>query len=292
MLHLILGGTGTVGSAVVRELLKRGERVRVVTRSREKTAAVPEGVEGVVGDLRDPKSYPAIFDGADTVFLLNGLSEAELQEGLCSLNEAKRVGAKRLVYLSVHDVEKGPHIPHFASKIAIESAIKASGIPYTMIRPNNFYQNDHWYQQAILEYGVYPQPIGPTGISRVDVRDIAEASANALMHSRFENRSFTLAGPEPVTGPVCAAAFSEALGRPIQYGGDDLEAWGAQAEGMLPAWLVYDFKLMYGLFQNDGLTATREQLAECEEIVGHPMRRYGDFVRETAQSWRANGTGA
>ncbi len=195
MSHLILGGTGTVGSAVVRGLLARGEEVRVLTRSAERAAALPEGARAVIGDLGDPSTYEQVFAGARTLFLLNGVVSTELQEGLAAVNEARRAGIGRIVYLSVHDVEKGPHVPHFASKLGVERAIEASGIPFTILRPNNFYQNDFWYQDVITRYGIYPQPIGNAGLSRVDVRDIAEAGVNALTQDGHEGEDVRAGGP-------------------------------------------------------------------------------------------------
>ncbi|HEX8674361.1 MAG TPA: NmrA family NAD(P)-binding protein [Longimicrobium sp.] len=285
MQHLILGGTGTVGGAVARELLARGEDVRVLTRSAEKAGSLPEGATAVVGDLRDPGCYHTVFSRFDTLFLLNAVADTELQEGLAAVNEARRAGAARIVYLSVHDAEKGPHIPHFAAKLAIEEAIRRSGIGYTILRPNNFYQNDYWFREVIQEHGIYPQPIGDAGISRVDVRDIAEAAANALTRSGFENRSYALVGPEPLTGPECARAYGEVFGREVRYAGNDLQAWAREAGKMLPGWMVYDFALMYALFQDRGLHATAEQIAETERIVGHLPRTFGDFVQETATLW-------
>ena len=285
MKHLILGGTGTVGGAVARELMERGEAVKVLTRSPEKARALPEGAESVVGDLRDPGCYHRVFLDFDTLFLLNAVTDTELQEGLAAVNEARRAGAARIVYLSVHDAEKGPHVPHFAAKLAIEEAIRRSGISYTILRPNNFYQNDHWYQDVIMEHAIYPQPIGDVGIARVDVRDIAEAAANALTRTGFENRSFALVGADPLTGAECARAYGEVFGREVRYGGNDLQAWARESGKMLPAWMVYDLALMYALFQDRGLHATAEQIAETERIVGHLPRTFGDFVQETATIW-------
>jgi uncharacterized protein YbjT (DUF2867 family) len=287
MSYLVLGGTGTVGSAVVKGLVEKGERVRVLTRSQERAATLPEGAEPVVGDLRDPDSYGRVFDGARRIFLLNAVVDTELQEGLAAVNEAKRVNAERVVYLSVHDVEKGPHIPHFASKIAIEKAIKDLGLTYTILRPNNFYQNDFWYVQALTEYGVYPQPIGERGCSRVDIRDIAEAAVNALTEDGHENLTYALVGPEPLTGSGTAQIYGEAMGREIAYAGD-LESFRQQARQMVPAWMVYDFTLMYGLFQEQGLVATDVQVAESERVVGHPPRAFRDFAQELVAGMKAS----
>ena len=291
MPHLILGGTGTVGSAVVRGLIDQGEKVRVLTRSAEKAKTLPAGATAVLGDLGDPDTYEQVFTrDIDALFLLNALGLGELQEGLCALAEAKRAGIKRIVYLSVHDVEKGPHVPHFASKVAIEGALRASGVTCTILRPNNFFQNDAWFLDAITKHGVYPQPLGGAGVSRVDVRDIATAAVRALTQPGHENRTYTLAGPDALTGEQTAALWTKALGREVRYAGDDLVSWAAQQKQWLPAWLVYDFALMYQVFQTQGLRASAAQLEETRAAIGGAPRPYADYVAETATALAATGS--
>lgn len=285
MTHLVLGGTGTVGGRVVEELVERGEDVRVLTRSPEKAGGLPGEVEVVGGDLGDPSTLDGVFDGTDRLFLLNAVVPTELQEGLVALGEARRAGVRRVVYLSVQDAERGPHIPHFASKVALEEAVRRSGIPWTVLRPNNFFQNDVMFREALVEHGVYPQPIGGVGLSRVDVRDIARAAARALTESGHEGTVYTLAGPEPLTGEDCARIWGEALGREVRYGGDDLDAWEEGALEMLPAWMVYDFRLMYGMFQEEGLAAAPEQLDETREILGREPTPFRAWAEETAAGW-------
>lgn len=285
MRHLVLGGTGTVGSAVVERLLDAGEEVRVPTRSEENVASLPDDAVGVVGDLSEPGTYGDVFRDFDRMFLLNAVSITELHEGLAALNEGRRAGVERIVYLSVQDAEKGRHIPHFAAKLAIEDALAGSGIPHTVLRPNNFFQNDLWFREALLEHGVYPQPIGSEGISRVDVRDIADAAVRALTEPGHAGRTYTLAGPDVLSGRDCARAWADALDREVRYAGDDLDAWAEQARQGLPDWMVYDFRLMYGAFQEEGLAASDAQLEETREILGREPRSFGDFVEETAESW-------
>ena len=212
---LVLGGTGMVGSQVVRELLGRGAEVSVLTRSAEKAGSLPRGAKAITGDLLDPKTVRSAFAGHDGVFLLNPVSATETHEGLMAVNGIRMAGVKRLAYLSIHDVDAAPHLPHFGSKVAVEFAIKASGVPFTILRPNNYYQNDYWFKEAMLGYGVYPQPLGSAGISRVDVRDIAEAAAIALTADGHAGQTYNLVGPRICTGPGTAEAWSRALGKPI-----------------------------------------------------------------------------
>ena len=87
---------------------------------------------------------------------------------------------KQIVYHSVFKAESFRDVPHFASKLAIESALREFDVPFTIIRPNYFFQNDELLKEPLTKAGVYPVPLGLRGISAVDIRDIAEAAAIAL----------------------------------------------------------------------------------------------------------------
>ena len=280
---LVLGGTGSVGSQVVQKLLARGADVSVLTRDPKKP--LPPGVRAVAGDLLDPATVRSAFAGMDGVFLLNAVSATECHEGLMAVNGARLAAVKKIVYLSVHDVDKAPHLPHFGAKIPVEAAIRASGIPFTILRPNNFFQNDNWFKDALLGFGVYPQPIGDVGLSRVDVRDIAEAAAIALTSGGNDGRTVNLVGPEVQTGASTAKIWGNVLGRRITYAGDDLETWEKQSLTYLPAFLVFDFRLMYAFFQERGLKATAEDVERQTALLGHAPRRFDAFAAETARAW-------
>lgn len=247
MIVLVLGATGQVGTPVVKALLGAGHQVRTLTRNPEKAAALG-AVEARRGDLNEPLTLGPAFEGVESVFLLNGLSVTETQQGLAVVEWAKRARVKKIVYLSVHHLDDCPHVPHFGGKIAIELAIKASGIDYTILRPNNFFQNDDAVRDAIVNYGVYPTPYGNVGVNRVDTRDIADV-ALAAFEGRLPNTTIAIAGSEKVTGTSVAETYSRHLGTPVRYGGDDVEAWGRQVEAFLPPWLVFDLQIMWIAFQ-------------------------------------------
>jgi len=281
---LVIGGTGTVGSEAVRLLVSMQRSVSVLTRSQP--SRLPAGAEARIGDLSEPDSLAGAFDGIDTVFLITPLSPRETELGLAAVEAAQRAGVRKLVYLTVHRLDQAAHIPHFGSKLPIVAAIRASKLAYTLIEPNNFFQNDLWLQTAIMEHGVYPQPIGSRGLSRVDVRDIAAAAVRALTEDGYEGRGYALVGPGAWTGPSVAQLYSRALGREIRYAGDDLDAWARQAGASLPDWMVHDLRIMYGHFQERGLTASAEELEQTHQILGRAPRRLEDFVAETVSTWR------
>lgn len=285
MKFLVLGATGTVGSNVVRELLGRGHQVRVLSRNAEKARSLGTNVETLIGDVLDPATLRNLYDGVGGAFLLNPVSQTESAEGLMAVSAAITAGVRRLVYMSVQHVERAPHLPHFGSKIGVEAAVKSSGSSWTIVRPSNFFQNDYWFRDAILQYGVYPQPLGDLGVSRVDARDIAEISALALVKDGHQGKTYDVVGPRALTGADVAEIWSHAVGKPVAYGGDDLEAWERQSLQYLPAWMVYDFKLMYRHFQQHGLRGSAEDVATTARALGHAPRRFEDFAAETAKAW-------
>ena len=284
---LVLGGTGTVGSQVARELVQRGADVSLLTRDAKKP--MPPGTKPVTGDLLDVGTIRSVFKGRDAVFLLTAgaFSTSECHEGLLAVNGCRLAGVKKVAFMSVHRVDEAPHLPHFGAKLPVEDALKGSGIAYTILRPNNFYQNDYWYKDAMLSHGVYPQPFGSVGLSRVDVRDIAEAAAIALTTDAARNEIVNLVGPDLLTGEGTAATWGGVLGRKITYGGNDLDAWEKASLAYMPPYAVFDFRLMYAFFQEKGLKATPADVARQTALLGHPPRRFEDFAAETARTWSA-----
>jgi uncharacterized protein YbjT (DUF2867 family) len=280
---LVVGGTGTVGSAVVARLRASGVEPCVMSRSAAQAANPPAGASHVVGDLAQPASLPAAFTGVDGVFLLASVGPDETAQSLAGVDAAKAARVQHIVYLSVVMPPGSEVIPHFASKIPVEAAVQASGIPWTILRPNNFFQNDRWFRDAITTYGVYPQPLGPRGLNRVDVRDIAEAAANAF--TRGVGGIVPLNGPRGLTGDDTARVYSEILKRPVRYGGDDLDLWARQASAMMPPWMVQDMRIMYDYFIRKGAHASGTDFAAQQNLLGHAPRPFEAFVQELAKEW-------
>ncbi len=288
MKTLIIGCTGKVGSNVMRELLSRGANVRCMTHSAEKMGRLPSGVEGRIADLDMPETLPEAFEGIESVFLLNAVSPNETKQGLAAVEKAKAAGVKKIVYMSVFMPEGSTYIPHFASKIPIENAVKESGIAYTILRPNMFFQNDLVLETPIMNYGVYPLPIGSIGLNRVDVRDIADCAVNALTTSGCEGQTCSIHGPDTLTGEEIARIYSRHLGRIVRYGGNDLDAWEQQVKNIMPVWMVRDLRVMYKFFQDHGMVATADDLEKTQKLLGHKPRTFENFVKETVSAWKAD----
>ena len=283
---LVTGGTGHVGSAVIKELLKRNANVRAVVRKQDESGKIPKGVEVVVGDLLDPIAMRKALEGVDKLYLLNAVVPDELTQGLISYNLAKEMKLKHIVYHSVFKVEAFKDVPHFASKLAIESAMRAFDLPFTIIRPNLFFQNDTSLKDVLMQAGIYPVPLGIPGVSAVDIRDIAEAAAIALTSDGHQGKTYNLNGPEVLSGKKAASIWSKLLGKQIRHPEEDLDAFEVQFRQNAPAWSAFDFRLMFQGYQERGFVAEDGDLATLTKLLGHPPRRYEDFARETAELWQ------
>ena len=284
MAILVTGSTGKVGSEVLKELGKRNVTIRALVRKPD--AKLPKGVEAIVGDLLDPVSVEKALDGADKLYLLNGVVPDELTQGLIAYGLAKKLKLKHVVYHSVFRAEHFLDVPHFASKVAIESALRRFEIPFTIIRPNYFYQNDTSLKDVLMGPGIYPMPLGTPGITAVDIRDIAEAAATALTTEGHEGKTYNLNGPEILSGSKVASIWSALLGKKIQYTGEDMDAFEEQMRQKAPSWSAFDIRMMFQGYLERGFAAEEDDLKTLTELLGHEPRSYEGFARETAFEWQ------
>jgi uncharacterized protein YbjT (DUF2867 family) len=281
---LVTGATGNVGSAVVAELLKRGTDVRALIRKPEDAHKLPARVEVAIGDLLDPVAVEEAMKGVDKLFLLNAVTADELTQALITFGLARKLKLKHLTYLSVFKVEQFRDVPHFASKLAVESALREFGVPHTILRPGYYIQNDATLKDALTGPGIYPIPLGTAGIAAVDIRDIAEAAAISLTEDGHDGQTYDLV-PTLISGPGNAEVWSELLGKKIKYAGHDFDRWEQTMRSKMPAWMAFDLRMMFQGYFDRGFASTETEVARITKLFGRAPRSYEDFAAETAELW-------
>ena len=286
MTILVTAATGRVGRHVVEQLLKRGSSVRVLTRDPSK-ADFPAGVEVMQGDLLDIDSLRIAFAGVSTLFLLNAVTGDEFSQAIIALNIAKEAGIERVVYLSVFQADLSVNVPHFAVKSGAERMLTQMGFSATILRPTYFIDNEVMIKDVVLDHGVYPMPIGSKGIAMVDARDIAEVAAIELIRrdqgpSTLPIDIINVVGPDTLTGEGVAAIWSDVLGRPVAYGGDDPSGFEQNMASFMPKWMAYEMRLMAERYVSDGMIPDAGDVERLTRMLGRPLHSYRDFATTVA----------
>ena len=286
MTILVTGATGRVGRHVIDQLAARGATVRVLTRDPAK-AAFPAPVEVVQGDLLDIDALRAASSGVTTLFLLNAVTGDEFTQAILTLNVAREAGVERVVYLSVFQADRAVNVPHFAVKSGAERMLEQMGFSATILRPTYFIDNELMVKDLILQHGVYPMPIGSKGLAMVDARDIAEVAAIELIRrdqapGKLPSETINLVGPDTLTGADVAAIWSDVLGRPIVYGGDDPSHFEQNMASFMPKWMAYEMRLMAERYVSDGMIPADGDRERLVEMLGRPLRSYRAFAADVA----------
>ena len=286
MTILVIGATGRVGRHVVEQLVRRSADVRVLTRDPAK-AELPTGVGVAQGDLLDLNALRAAFSGVSTLFLLNAVTGDEFTQAIITLNVAREAGIERVVYQSVLHAERFVNVPHFAVKSGAERMLEQMRFGATILRPAYFIDNELMIKDVIFQHGVYPMPIGGKGIAMVDARDIAEVAAIELIRreaapGKLPSETINLVGPDTLTGADVAAIWSDVLGHPVAYGGDDPSAFEQNMAGFMPTWMAYEMRLMAERYVSDGMLPEEGDVERLTGMLGRPLHSYRDFASKIA----------
>jgi uncharacterized protein YbjT (DUF2867 family) len=273
---LVIGGTGRVGAIAVRRFVAAGFPVGFTTRSAQNVDLFGPAALGVVTDLNDRDALERAFAGYTTALMIIANGDNETAQGLNCLAALRQAGVRRVAYLSVVR-----SLPAYGIKAPIERALADWGVPSTILRPNYFFQNDLLVRRQVVDEGVYPQPMGLIGVSRIDCRDIVEVAFQGLTARDHGHHDDELHGPQALTGPDVAALFQGALGKPVRYFAELPEAERAKyvfnserGRSIAAYWAAGQAK------------ATPEAVAHTEKLVGRPLRRFADFVPEALALWR------
>lgn len=212
---LVTGATGTIGSEVVKQLVKGGHRVRALVRDPARAAGLGDAVEIVVADLSRPETLPAAFAGVDSVFVAsNGLDIAALEGN--AYDAALKAGVKRIVKLSGRhlDADFMQGTPLASNQNASEQRLRQLGITWTIIRPGFFASNFLLFMDR--GNGVVALPVGDGKDTPTDPRDIAAVAVLALTGPGHENKIYEITGPDFVSYADMVEKIAMATGLPVK----------------------------------------------------------------------------
>jgi uncharacterized protein YbjT (DUF2867 family) len=215
MTFLITGATGDVGSKLVHELIAQGHRPRVYVRNADKARTLfGDRIDVFTGDLADLASLTAALHGVDSLFLVNSGPRIPQLDTL-AVNASRTAGIRHIVKLSSLDVEQ--HLAIGAWHEQGEAAIRASGIPFTFIRPTGFLSNLLAWAHSIKTDGVIRSSTGDGRRPFIHSADIAAVAVKALTTGNYKGQSLPITGPEALTFAEVTQKIGRAIGKPLRY---------------------------------------------------------------------------
>jgi uncharacterized protein YbjT (DUF2867 family) len=279
---LVLGATGTVGSALVRELAQRDAPFRVMLRSLGRRS-FPPGTQIVTGDLADPGSLGPAFHGIERLFLLTPPVDTMVGLQEAALAAAGRAGIRQVVKLSM--VGSSPDAPTSLGRWHAQTDAAVREFPsWTVLCAQSFMQNTLAFAPAIRAEGRFYTPAGGATIPMVDARDVAAVAAECLTSDDHGGETYTLTGPEAIDHHRVAHEIGDAIGRPVTFVDVPPEA-GRQ--GMLdagyPTWLAEDLVTMLAqCARGEGVELSHA----VRSVAGLVPRSYRTFAQDHADAFR------
>lgn len=227
---LVAGASGYLGRYAVEEFSKRGYTVRALVRDTGRLAGIGPNfepdvsglvAEAHIGDAVDRASLKGACKGIDVVFSCMGLTKP--QEGLTSeqvdhlgnralLEEAMESGVKRFVYVSVFNAEKMMDSDIVRAHELFVADLKASGMPYTIIRPGAYFNDMGMFFDFARKGHVFLFGDGANRFNPIHGADLAKVCVDAAEEAG--NHETAAGGPETFTYDQTNRLAFEALGLP------------------------------------------------------------------------------
>ena len=280
---LVIGATGTNGQEVVQRLAGADHPVRALVRNPARTDGLPSAnVELAQGDLDDSASLDRAFQGVSRTFVVTAVDRRAVGWFRNAYAAAQRAGTPHVVKFS----GLGAGVAHcelLRQHAETDEMLEASGLPYTILRPNSFYQNLLWSAGTIKDHGAFYLPRRDGRQSFVDVRDIAAVAARVLTETGHEGQIYEITGPESLSYAEIASKLSRVLGKPVKYVDVPPEA---ARESMLkagmPAWNAAAVTELYGAFASGLFDYTTDTV---QRITGQPPIPFESFARDHAAAF-------
>lgn len=216
---VVTGATGHLGRLIVESLLRRGVpagQIVALGRSVDRLADLADrGVVVRAADYTDPDSLRAAFADAEKLMFVSGSEVGQrVPQHHNVIEAARRAGVGLVVYTSIAHADTSDLLLA-AEHRATEEELRASGLPYVLLR-NSWYLENYTGQLAnYLAHGV----AGSAGDGRVSAAtraDYAEAAAEVLTTEGHAGRVYELGG-EAFTMTELAAEVSRQSGRDVRY---------------------------------------------------------------------------
>lgn len=213
----VTGATGQLGRLVIEDLKARVPATDIIALARNPAKAAGLGVTARAADYADPATLAVALKGVDTLLLI---SSSEVGQRAVQhqnvIDAAKAAGVGRIVYTSLLHADTSP-LSLADEHRQTEAALKASGLPYTILRNGWYTENYTGSVPAGVSHGALVGSAGAGRISAATRADFAAAAAAVVTSDGHDGRTYELAGDSAFTLADLAAEVSAQTGRDIPY---------------------------------------------------------------------------
>jgi uncharacterized protein YbjT (DUF2867 family) len=216
---LVVGATGSIGRLAVAESLRRGHRTRALVRDSSRARSLPADARIVVGDLTRADTLAEAVDGVDGIVFTHGshggARDAELVDYGAVRNVLEALGERPARVTLMTAIGATRRSPGHDWKRRGERLVRASGLPYTIVRPGWFDYNDADQLSLVMLQGDRRQAGTPADgvISRRQIAEVLVASLTSAAADRKTFELFAERGPAPTDlEPLFAALRPDRLG--------------------------------------------------------------------------------
>lgn len=221
-LVLLAGATGYLGSYIAKELETRQITVKILARNTEKATGLnSKNTRVIKAEVTKPETLRGHFEDIDTVISTVGITrqkdgltyiDVDYQANKNLLDEAKKAGARKFIYVSVLNGNLHRNLKILEAKEAFVDDLVASGLEYVIIRPNGFFSDMKDFLDMAKKGKVYLFGNGKQKFNPIHGKDLAIACVDAIEASKVE---VNIGGPDILTHNEVAELALLACGKPI-----------------------------------------------------------------------------
>ncbi len=281
---VLTGVTGKTGGETAKQLLQKGAKLRAIVRNEAKAAGLKAaGVELVVGDVADAETVKRALEGAEKAFLTLPNGEQQLDQEKQFTDLAKAAGVKHLVKISSMEAVAHAKTPIPKAHWAVEEHIRASGIGWTMVKPNFFMQNLLSSAAGIKANRRFSLPMGNGTTGMADIRDIGTVCAEVLTGNGHAGKSYEITGPEVLTFHDVADRFSAVLGGKVEYVPMPTDQFRERMKNVLEPWHLNAVCELFREIAEIGLDHTTDTF---RKLMGREPRSVTQFIQDHVALFR------
>jgi NAD(P)H dehydrogenase (quinone) len=271
----LTGSTGRLGGRIATRLAAAGAQQRLLVRDPQRAPQLP-GSEIAIAELADTEEVRRALEGVDTLLMVSGSETPDrVSRHKAFIDAAAAAGVGHLVYTSFIGASPDATFTLARDHGATEAHLKASGLPYTVLR-DNLYAD--FLPVMVGEDGAIRGPAGEGRVAAVTQDDIADAATAVLLSPAAHlDRTYDLTGPQAITLGEAAEVLTKGLGREIRYVAETLEeAYDSRQVYGAPDWQVEAWVSTYTAIAAGELAQVTDHI---EQLTGHPAMSLVDLLQ-------------